>query len=139
MGDFVRMLEIGEWQNLGMHPLFRIPKWHNLGLAPLSRVLTWQKLGISPAVRVPKRQNLVAGVDESASAIALAIENRSLNGISENTCEFQQAEISSFMVAAAQQELQYDLVILDPPKLAPTAKVLAQALRKYRRYTAHPP
>jgi 23S rRNA G2069 N7-methylase RlmK/C1962 C5-methylase RlmI len=73
-------------------------------------------------------------VDESSKAIALAVTNRGLNSIPESSCEFVTGEVGKFMAAALEQGQQYDLIILDPPKLAPSKKVLAQALRKYRKY-----
>ncbi len=71
----------------------------------------------------------VTGVDSSQAAIDLAQRNATLNGL--NTCTFVKQDASKFMDESIGQERQWDIVILDPPKLAPTRKSLASARRKY--------
>eukprot|EP00887_Chlorella_sp_A99_P007358 scaffold2.g7358.t1 len=63
----------------------------------------------------------VTGVDSSAAALALARRNAELNGVQER---------------AAAEGRQWDLLVLDPPKLAPSHKALPRALRKYRSLNA---
>ena len=92
------------------------------------------------------------GVDSSAYALDLAKQNAALNGLE---CEFLQADVHRFLKAskdghAGQQQQQhkasssagkgdggglqeqYDVVVCDPPKLAPSVKDLSRATRKYR-------
>ena len=72
----------------------------------------------------------VVGVDSSASAIAIAEENAKLNGVD---AKFQAEDISKFMRRHIEQGKQWDVVVLDPPKLCPSAKFLKPALRKYEK------
>ncbi|CAB9507117.1 large subunit methyltransferase I [Seminavis robusta] len=69
------------------------------------------------------------GVDSSAAAIDIAMENARINQCADKV-SFQQADITEFMQQQQQQQY-YDVVVLDPPKLAPTAKGLDRASRKY--------
>ncbi len=71
-----------------------------------------------------------AGVDSSVPAIELARRNAALNGLSEDACAFQQQDIMKFMQAAAAEGATYNLIILDPPKLAPNRKSLQRAARR---------
>lgn len=71
----------------------------------------------------------VTGVDSSQVAVDLAQRNAMLNAL--NTCTFIKQDASKMMDESIQQKKQWDIVILDPPKLAPTRKSLASARRKY--------
>jgi hypothetical protein len=77
----------------------------------------------------------VTGVDSSASAVALARDNAALNGVSEERCSFVEADCLDFMRAEldAGRAGSYDIVILDPPKLAPSRDALPKAAGRYRR------
>lgn len=74
----------------------------------------------------------VTGVDSSAGALELAQRNAELNGV-QDRCTFERADASKYMAAALQAGQQWDVVVLDPPKLAPNRKALPRALHKYRR------
>ncbi|KAH7416110.1 hypothetical protein KP509_14G076100 [Ceratopteris richardii] len=74
----------------------------------------------------------VTGVDSSAPAIELALANRELNGFNSRRMNFVKADISEYMKSAISEGRTWDIVILDPPKLAPSRKVLEQAIRMYR-------
>lgn len=67
------------------------------------------------------------GVDSSAEAIRICQENAKLNDCTYR-CEFVCDDITSYLQSSTQE---YDVVILDPPKLAPTAASLVKAQRKY--------
>jgi 23S rRNA (cytosine1962-C5)-methyltransferase len=67
------------------------------------------------------------GVDSSAAAIATAQANAIRNGVA-HSVQFVQSDVTPFLQSTDQQ---FDVVILDPPKLAPSAKVLEKASRKY--------
>ena len=69
----------------------------------------------------------VVGVDSSSEAIAVCHENAALNGLEVNT-EFVKSDIADFMKSCSSK---FDVVVLDPPKLAPSASGLAKASRKY--------
>ena len=65
-----------------------------------------------------------AGVDSSVAAIELARANAALNGVPEVACAFERADAAAFMAAAAARGQVWDVVVLDPPKLAPSRRVL---------------
>ena len=73
----------------------------------------------------------VTGVDSSSKAIAVAEENAKLNGIT--SAQFHAADISKFMSRSIGSGTLWDIVVLDPPKLCPSAKFLKPALRKYEK------
>lgn len=73
-----------------------------------------------------------AGIDSSAPALELARANAELNGISPQVCSFKQEDIMDVMKAELAAGRRYDLIILDPPKLAPNRKSLQRALSRYR-------
>ncbi len=77
----------------------------------------------------------VTGVDSSAAAVALARANAALNGFSDSQCRFVEADVLDFMrdALAAGGAASYDIVILDPPKLAPSREALLRAAGRYRR------
>jgi len=85
----------------------------------------------------------VVGVDSSASALAAAATNAALNGVA---VEWVKEDVAAYMRRAAAggaaggeeggAPTRFDLVILDPPKLAPTKASLGGALRKYRSLNA---
>ncbi|KAA8491077.1 Ribosomal RNA large subunit methyltransferase I [Porphyridium purpureum] len=76
----------------------------------------------------------VLGVDSSEPAIRAATANAAVNGLSEQ-CSFVQQEVVKYMSEALREggPQQFDVVILDPPKLAPKRAGLARALGMYRR------
>lgn len=73
----------------------------------------------------------VTGVDTSAPALELARSNAALNGLPQ--CNFEEEDASAFMRTAFQEGRRWDLIVLDPPKLAPSVKALPKALRKYKK------
>ena len=70
------------------------------------------------------------GVDSSPVAIAVANENKELNGVS-SALSFVQMDIADYMNQADEEGEEFDIIILDPPKLAPTIAQLERASRKY--------
>lgn len=81
-----------------------------------------------------------SGVDSSGPALELARANAELNGISPQLCSFRQEDIMDVMKAELAAGRRYDVIILDPPKLAPNRKSLQRALSRFRlcSYTAVP-
>ena len=92
------------------------------------------------------------GVDSSAYALELAQKNAELNGLAE-TCDFLQADVHRYLKGAGGGEdggrertggksdgggvqESFDVVVCDPPKLAPSVKDLPRATRKYRELNA---
>ena len=68
----------------------------------------------------------VTAIDSSAQAIAQANQNAQLNGLT--NIEFIEADARDYLVHAG----DYDLVILDPPKLVPSQQHLQRAKNYYR-------
>ncbi|CAJ1946393.1 unnamed protein product [Cylindrotheca closterium] len=70
----------------------------------------------------------VTGVDSSKDAIDTYTENAKLNGF-EDRIDFVRSDISTFMKSCNEK---YDVIVLDPPKLAPSMSTLNKASRKYK-------
>ncbi|KAF5477224.1 hypothetical protein F2P56_003888 [Juglans regia] len=74
----------------------------------------------------------VTGVDTSLPALELAKENIVLNDMDPRRITFLREDAMEFMKGALSRNESWDLVIVDPPKLAPRRKVLQSALGMYR-------
>ncbi|KAL2325991.1 hypothetical protein Fmac_025049 [Flemingia macrophylla] len=74
----------------------------------------------------------VTGIDTSLLALELAKENVVLNNIDLGKISFLREDVSEFMKGALLRNESWDIVIIDPPKLAPTKKVLHSASGMYR-------
>ena len=74
----------------------------------------------------------VTSVDSSADALRLARENVRLNGLPEDRCEWVDADVFQYLRKLRDQNRQFDLIILDPPKFAPTAAAAERAARGYK-------
>lgn len=85
--------------------------------------------GITALVKGHARS--VVAVDSSKVALEIADENARLNGLTGNKIQFFASDVTPFCQDEFKKESFYDLIILDPPKLAPTVSSLAKARRKY--------
>jgi 23S rRNA (cytosine1962-C5)-methyltransferase len=74
----------------------------------------------------------VASIDSSADALRLARENVRLNGVSQDRCEWVDADVFQHLRKLRDQNRHFDLIILDPPKFAPTAATAERAARGYK-------
>nr|GMC69682.1 ribosomal RNA large subunit methyltransferase I isoform X2 [Ipomoea batatas]GMD51209.1 ribosomal RNA large subunit methyltransferase I isoform X2 [Ipomoea batatas] len=74
----------------------------------------------------------VIGVDTSSPALEIAKENIALNGLDSRRISFLRQDATEFMKDAISKHEKWDIVILDPPKLAPRKKVLKSASGMYR-------
>ncbi|KAL0706814.1 hypothetical protein Bca4012_073240 [Brassica carinata] len=74
----------------------------------------------------------VLGIDSSLPALELARENVILNRMDPGNVVFFKQDSTEFMKGALSREETWDIVILDPPKLAPRKKVLHNAAGMYR-------
>ena len=72
------------------------------------------------------------GVDSSQDAIDVCNENVKLNGISDGNVEFVKDDVDSYMKLAHNESKYFDVIVLDPPKLAPSVSGLERASRKYQ-------
>jgi len=71
-------------------------------------------------------------IDSSATALALARENAALNGLDDGRAEWLEADVFAALRTLRDQGRTFDLVILDPPKFAPTAGHAEKAARAYK-------
>jgi len=74
----------------------------------------------------------VASVDSSADALLLAQEHVHMNGLPEDRCEWIEADVFQLLRKLRDQGRQFDLIILDPPKFAPTPATAERAARGYK-------
>lgn len=77
----------------------------------------------------------VVAVDSSPVAIATASRLAHHHGMSDRLT-FERADARDRMIELARKKERFDLVILDPPKLAPTVKHLERARSAYRKLNA---
>lgn len=78
----------------------------------------------------------VTGVDSSLPALELAKENIVLNDLDPGAISFLKQDATEFMKNAAARNELWDIIILDPPKLAPRKEVLQNATGMYRNLNA---
>lgn len=74
----------------------------------------------------------VLAMDASASALAMVRENLSLNGLSDGRTELMEGDVFRLLRALRDQGRSFDLIVLDPPKFAPTAAQAERAARGYK-------
>jgi 23S rRNA (cytosine1962-C5)-methyltransferase len=73
----------------------------------------------------------VVSVDASAPALELLKENVARNGHTAQDSDVMRGDCFDTLKALAEQKQQFDVVVLDPPKFAPSAHHLEKALRAY--------
>lgn len=66
---------------------------------------------------------ILLGVDTSLPAVELARENIVLNNVDPERITFLREDATEYMRHALARNESWDIVILDPPKLAPRRKV----------------
>jgi 23S rRNA (cytosine1962-C5)-methyltransferase len=74
----------------------------------------------------------VVGVDSSKENLNLARENCKINGISPDNVEWVVGDIFKYLRELRDRNRKFDLIILDPPKFAPTSKHVQKAARGYK-------
>lgn len=74
----------------------------------------------------------VTSVDASGEALTLARENLSLNGIQPEGQEWVEGDVFQVLRKFRDSRHSFDLIILDPPKFAPTAAQAEKAARGYK-------
>ena len=119
-------------QKTGVYCDQRENRWHVATLAKNKRVLDLccYHGGFSLTAVVRGGAVAAVGVDSSPDAIATCRLNAQLNECTDKV-DFVRADISDFLRDQYQQQEEYDIVVLDPPKLAPSEKALDKARRKY--------
>ncbi|KAK3025096.1 hypothetical protein RJ639_044336 [Escallonia herrerae] len=94
-----------------MHELKRA-SWDELALLLDNRPLNF----------IPNYTVAEAGVDTSLLALELANKNIVLNNLDPGRISFLKQDASAFMKDALSRNESWDIVIMDPPKLAPRKK-----------------
>lgn len=79
----------------------------------------------------------VLSIDSSGPALATAIDNLALNPqLDANRAEWREADVFTELRALKSAGQHFDLIILDPPKFAPSAAHAERAARAYRDINA---
>ncbi|MFA6015164.1 MAG: class I SAM-dependent methyltransferase [Gallionellaceae bacterium] len=74
----------------------------------------------------------VLSIDASQEALQIAQHNVELNGLDATRAEWQCADVFTALRKLRDQNKKFDLIILDPPKFAPTAAFAEKAARGYK-------
>jgi 23S rRNA (cytosine1962-C5)-methyltransferase len=74
----------------------------------------------------------VLSIDASEGALELAKRNVELNGLDSSKAEWQCADVFEALRKLRDQNRKFDLIVLDPPKFAPTAAFAEKASRAYK-------
>jgi 23S rRNA (cytosine1962-C5)-methyltransferase len=74
----------------------------------------------------------VTAIESSADALQIAKENLAANPLDAAGIEFVQADVFKHLRVLRDRGTRYDLVVLDPPKFAPTAAQARNAARAYK-------
>jgi 23S rRNA (cytosine1962-C5)-methyltransferase len=74
----------------------------------------------------------VTAIDSSGPAIAVARENLAANALDASCLEFKEADVFLHLRELRNRGEKFDLIILDPPKFAPTAAQVENASRAYK-------
>jgi len=74
----------------------------------------------------------VVSIDASAQALVRARRNLELNGLAAGRAEWLEADVFEALRTLRRDGRQFDLIVLDPPKFAPTSKDAARAARGYK-------
>ena len=74
----------------------------------------------------------VIAIESSAPALQVAKENLAANPLDASKVDFRQADVFSELRTLRDSAARFDLIILDPPKFAPTAAQVKKAARAYK-------
>ena len=74
----------------------------------------------------------VTAIDSSAAALDLARKNLTLNSLPDDSAELKVGDVFRELRELRDRGEKYDLIILDPPKFAPTITQAQQASRAYK-------
>jgi 23S rRNA (cytosine1962-C5)-methyltransferase len=74
----------------------------------------------------------VLSIDSSAEALSIARRNMELNDLPANRATWMEADVFQALRGLRDRAEKYDMIILDPPKFAPTAAHVEKAARAYK-------
>jgi 23S rRNA (cytosine1962-C5)-methyltransferase len=78
------------------------------------------------------RASRVLSVDSSGEALQVGQRNLTLNGLPENRAEWLEGDVFQVLRKLRDQARSFDLIVLDPPKFAPTVAQAERAARGYK-------
>ena len=76
--------------------------------------------------------NSVLAVDSSSDALQIAKENLAANALDASKVSFEQADVFAYQRQLRDRGRSFDMIVLDPPKFAPTAAQVKNAARAYK-------
>jgi 23S rRNA (cytosine1962-C5)-methyltransferase len=74
----------------------------------------------------------VLAVDSSADALHIAKENLAANTLDVSKVTFEQADVFAYQRLLRDRGTSFDMIVLDPPKFAPSAAQVKNAARAYK-------
>ena len=74
----------------------------------------------------------VLAVDSSAEALTQAQEQAALNGLDDGRARWQEGDVFRMLRLLRDQSQLFDMIVLDPPKFAPTIVQVERAARGYK-------
>jgi 23S rRNA (cytosine1962-C5)-methyltransferase len=74
----------------------------------------------------------VSSVDTSEEALAAARRNTEINALDASRADWIAADVFAYQRRLRDQNKRFDVIILDPPKFAPTEKHVPNAARAYK-------
>jgi 23S rRNA (cytosine1962-C5)-methyltransferase len=74
----------------------------------------------------------VVSIDSSADALALAQENVALNDLPADKATFLEGDVFQMLRKFRDENRSFDMILLDPPKFAPTSAHAEKAARAYK-------
>jgi 23S rRNA (cytosine1962-C5)-methyltransferase len=74
----------------------------------------------------------VTAVDSSGDALTLGRQNLALNSLAEERSDWVEADVFQLLRRLRDQGRRFSLIVLDPPKFAPTAALAERAARGYK-------
>jgi 23S rRNA (cytosine1962-C5)-methyltransferase len=74
----------------------------------------------------------ILSIDASSDALRIAAENLAQSGLEVSRTEWMEADVFQALRTLRDQGRKFDMVILDPPKFAPTAAFAEKAARGYK-------
>ncbi len=86
--------------------------------------------GAFSVIAAARGASSVTSIDSSGPALAVAARNGSLNGV--DVGELQEGDAFTLLRGLRDRARQYDLILLDPPKLAASEGQLEKASRAYK-------
>lgn len=126
-------INIAEGQKSGFYCDQRDNRWLTAQYVKGKRVLDCFCYSGGFTLNVFKRgASTVVSVDSSALALETLQKNIALNGFDAAKHTVVQADVNKYLRELREQEERFDVIILDPPKYAPSRSAMERAARAYK-------